>query len=85
MINGKTKSMVFVIQHNNMTYTEFLLNTCYNKNDSLQKIEKLHYKEGGTKTGQRLLFILENHLVASADSQKEACPEPFSVSTLLTG
>lgn len=49
-------------------YTVFMLNTYYNKNDILQKFR---YNGGGTKTGQNLQFMLENHFVASAGSQKE--------------
>lgn len=48
-------------------YTMFLLNTYYNKNI----LQKFSYKGGGTKTGQNLQFMLENHFVASAGSQKE--------------
>lgn len=48
------KICVGVIQHSDVTYTELFLNTFYNKNNSLQKIQKLHYKEGVTKTGQSL-------------------------------
>lgn len=68
---GQDKIYFGMIQYSNVQYTEFLLNTCYNKNDTLQKIQKLHYKGGGTKTGHSLWFMLKNHFAASAGSQKE--------------
>ncbi|XP_075351891.1 collagen alpha-1(XII) chain-like [Mycteria americana] len=68
---GQDKIRVGMIQYSDVPYTEFLLNAYYNKNDILQKIQKLHYKGGGTKTGQSLQFMLENHFVASAGSRKE--------------
>lgn len=68
---GLDKICVDMIQYSDVPYTEFLLNTYYNKNGILQKIQKLRYKGGGTKTGQTLQFMLENHFVASAGSRKE--------------
>lgn len=68
---GQDKICVGMIQYSNVQYTEFLLNTCYNKNDTSQKIQKLHYKGGGTKTGHSLQFMLKNHFAASAGIQKE--------------
>ncbi|KAM6210176.1 collagen alpha-1(XII) chain-like [Sarcoramphus papa] len=68
---GQDKICIGMIQYSDVPYTEFLLNTYYNKNDTLQKIQKLHYKRGGTKTGQSLQFMLENHFIASAGSRKE--------------
>ncbi|XP_075561748.1 LOW QUALITY PROTEIN: collagen alpha-1(XII) chain-like [Pelecanus crispus] len=68
---GQDKICVSMIQYSDVPYTEFLLNTNYNKNDILQKIQKLHYKGGGTKTRQSLQLMLEYHFIASAGSQKE--------------
>ncbi|KFW75983.1 Collagen alpha-4(VI) chain, partial [Manacus vitellinus] len=45
-------------------------------------IQKLCYKEGDTKTGQTLHFMLENHFVASVDSQKvKGVPQIYLVIT----
>lgn len=68
---GQDKICVSMIQYSDVPYTKFLLDTCYNKNDILQKVQKLHYKGGGTKTGQSLQLMLENHFIGSTGSQKE--------------
>ncbi|XP_068789955.1 collagen alpha-1(XII) chain-like [Struthio camelus] len=68
---GEDKIRVGMIQYSDVPHTEFLLNTYYNKKDILQKIQKLQYKGGSSKTGQSLQFMLDNHFIVSAGGRKK--------------
>lgn len=58
-----------LVQYSNEAHTEFLLNTYQNKQEVLNYIRKLHYKGGGTQTGQGLDFMLKTHFVEAAGSR----------------
>nr|XP_006120973.1 collagen alpha-6(VI) chain-like [Pelodiscus sinensis]XP_025039335.1 collagen alpha-6(VI) chain-like [Pelodiscus sinensis]XP_025039336.1 collagen alpha-6(VI) chain-like [Pelodiscus sinensis]XP_025039337.1 collagen alpha-6(VI) chain-like [Pelodiscus sinensis] len=68
---GEDKIRVGLIQYSNAPTTEFFLNTYHHKEDILKKIQKLHYQGGGTKTGESLQFMLENHFKETAGSRME--------------
>ncbi|XP_040290157.1 collagen alpha-6(VI) chain-like isoform X1 [Bufo bufo] len=55
-----------LIQYSDEPRTEFYLNSYDKKEDVLQYIQNLNYKGGGTKTGESLQFMLENHFTESA-------------------
>ncbi|XP_074844397.1 collagen alpha-4(VI) chain-like [Carettochelys insculpta] len=68
---GEDKVRIGLIQYSDDPHTEFFLNTYHHKEDILEKIQKLHYKGGGTKTGESLEFMLENHFKETAGSRRE--------------
>ncbi|XP_039379147.1 collagen alpha-6(VI) chain-like isoform X2 [Mauremys reevesii] len=68
---GEDKIQIGLIQYSDAPHTEFFLNTYHRKEYILEEIQKLHYKGGGTKTGQSLQFMLENHFKKTAGSRRE--------------
>ena len=66
---GPEHVRIGLVQYSNTTRTEFLLNTHQNKRDILQFISRLHYMGGGTKTGQGLEFMLNEHFTEAAGSR----------------
>ncbi|KAG7336265.1 hypothetical protein KOW79_000958 [Hemibagrus wyckioides] len=55
------KIRVGLTQFSNEPHKEFLLGEYADKNDLLEKIDKLTYLKGGTETGKALRFILNNY------------------------
>uniref|UniRef100_A0A8C0GER2 VWFA domain-containing protein n=1 Tax=Chelonoidis abingdonii TaxID=106734 RepID=A0A8C0GER2_CHEAB len=68
---GEDKIRIGLIQYSDAPHTEFFLNTYHRKEYILEKIQKLRYQGGGTKTGQSLQFMLENHFKKTAGSRRE--------------
>ncbi|KAH1177692.1 hypothetical protein KIL84_011394, partial [Mauremys mutica] len=68
---GEDKIRIGLIQYSDAPHTEFFLNSYHRKEYVLEEIQKLHYKGGGTKTGQSLQFMLENHFKKTAGSRRE--------------
>ncbi|XP_075684360.1 collagen alpha-4(VI) chain-like [Rhinoderma darwinii] len=70
LINGFDISQdnirIGLIQYSDEPRTEFYLNSYDKKEDVLQYIQNLKYKGGGTKTGESLQFMLENHFTKNA-------------------
>ncbi|XP_072268435.1 collagen alpha-4(VI) chain-like isoform X2 [Pyxicephalus adspersus] len=63
---GQDKIRIGLIQYSDEPRTEFFLNSYDNKDDILQYVQTLKYKGGGTKTGESLQFMLDNHFTESA-------------------
>ncbi|XP_066485256.1 collagen alpha-4(VI) chain-like [Tiliqua scincoides] len=79
---GEDKIRIGLIQYSDQPHNEFFLNTYDHKEDILQKIQTLHYKGGGTKTGESLMFMLENQFNEMAGSRhKEGIPQVAVVIT----
>ncbi|XP_063778423.1 collagen alpha-6(VI) chain-like [Pseudophryne corroboree] len=74
MINGFDVSQdnirIGLIQYSDTPRTEFYLNAYSKKDDVLRYIETFKYKGGGTKTGESLQFMLENHFTERARIQE---------------
>ncbi|XP_056376656.1 collagen alpha-6(VI) chain-like [Hyla sarda] len=80
MINGFDVSQenirIGLIQYSDEPRTEFYLNSYDKKEDVLYYIQNLKYKGGGTKTGESLKFMLENHFTESAGGRaKDGIPQ----------
>lgn len=80
MINGfdieHDKIRIGLIQYSDTPRTEFFLKTYDHKEDILKYIQTLKYKGGGTKTGQSLQFMLENHFTEEAGGRaKDGVPQ----------
>ena len=52
---------VGLVQFADNPYKEFLLGEYTNKNDLLEKVNKLIYRKGGTATGKALRFVQDNY------------------------
>ncbi|XP_018418248.1 PREDICTED: collagen alpha-6(VI) chain-like [Nanorana parkeri] len=63
---GQDKIRIGLIQYSDEPRTEFYLNSYNRKDDILQYVRTLKYKGGGTKTGESLEFMLDNHFTESA-------------------
>ncbi|XP_053084973.1 collagen alpha-6(VI) chain-like isoform X3 [Pangasianodon hypophthalmus] len=63
------KVRVGVAQFSNEPRQEFLLGEYADKNDLLEKVDKLTYLRGGTETGKALNFILNNYFTKSGGSR----------------
>ncbi|MCI4374056.1 hypothetical protein PGIGA_G00001650 [Pangasianodon gigas] len=63
------KVRVGVAQFSNEPQQEFLLGEYADKNDLLEKVDKLTYLRGGTETGKALDFILNNYFNESGGSR----------------
>ncbi|XP_073486432.1 collagen alpha-4(VI) chain-like isoform X2 [Aquarana catesbeiana] len=63
---GQDKIRIGLIQYSDEPRTEFYLNSYDEKDDILQYVQNLKYKGGGTKTGESLQFMLDNHFTESA-------------------
>lgn len=66
---GPEHVRIGLVQYSTTPRTEFQLNTHENKRDILQYISTLPYMGGGTKTGQGLDFMLQQHFVEAAGSR----------------
>ncbi|KAB5586432.1 hypothetical protein PHYPO_G00001530 [Pangasianodon hypophthalmus] len=70
------KVRVGVAQFSNEPRQEFLLGEYADKNDLLEKVDKLTYLRGGTETGKALDFILNNYFTESGGSRiNESVPQ----------
>lgn len=79
---GEDKIRIGLIQYSDQPHNEFFLNTYTRKEDILQKIQTLHYKGGGTKTGESLMFMLKNQFNEMAGSRsREGVPQVAVVIT----
>uniref|UniRef100_A0ACB8FUU2 Uncharacterized protein n=1 Tax=Sphaerodactylus townsendi TaxID=933632 RepID=A0ACB8FUU2_9SAUR len=73
---GKDKVQIGLIQYSDHPRNEFFLNTYQRKEDILHKIQNLHYKGGGTKTGESLQFMLDTQFNEMAGSRRhEGVPQ----------
>ncbi|KAM5156748.1 collagen alpha-4(VI) chain-like [Mantella aurantiaca] len=63
---GQDKIRIGLIQYSDEPRTEFYLNSYDDKDDILQYVRALKYKGGGTKTGESLQFMMDNHFTESA-------------------
>ncbi|XP_061443604.1 collagen alpha-6(VI) chain-like [Rhineura floridana] len=73
---GEDKIQIGLIQYSDQPHNEFFLNTFHRKEDILKKIQDLHYKGGGTKTGKSLKFMLDNQFSEMAGSRRyEGVPQ----------
>lgn len=73
---GKDKIRIGLIQYSDQPHSEFFLNTFYHKEDILKNIQNLHYRGGGTKTGESLMFMLDNHFSEAAGGRRnEGVPQ----------
>ncbi|KAG8572802.1 hypothetical protein GDO81_012168 [Engystomops pustulosus] len=73
---GQDNIRIGLIQYSDEPRTEFFLNSYDTKEDVLQYIQNLKYKGGGTKTGQSLQFMLDNHFTESAGGRaKDGVPQ----------
>ncbi|KAH0627287.1 hypothetical protein JD844_002810 [Phrynosoma platyrhinos] len=73
---GEDKIRIGLIQYSDVPHNEFFLNTFWRKEDILEKIQNLHYKGGGTKTGKSLKFMLDNQFSEEAGSRRhEGVPQ----------
>ncbi|CAM5092667.1 unnamed protein product, partial [Eretmochelys imbricata] len=68
---GEDKIRIGLIQYSDAPHTEFFLSTYNCKEAILEKIQALHYKGGGTKTGESLRFMLENHFEETVGSRRQ--------------
>uniref|UniRef100_A0A8C3XMA4 VWFA domain-containing protein n=1 Tax=Chelydra serpentina TaxID=8475 RepID=A0A8C3XMA4_CHESE len=68
---GEDKIRIGLIQYSDAPHTEFFLSTYNDKEAILKKIQTLRYKGGGTKTGESLRFMLENHFKETVGSRRE--------------
>ncbi|CAM2105656.1 unnamed protein product [Caretta caretta] len=68
---GEDKIRIGLIQYSDAPHTEFFLSTYNCKEAILEKIQALHYKGGGTKTGESLWFMLENHFEETVGSRRQ--------------
>ncbi|XP_069814429.1 collagen alpha-4(VI) chain-like [Dendropsophus ebraccatus] len=80
LINGFDVSedniRIGLVQYSDEPRTEFYLNSYDKKEDVLYYIQNLKYKGGGTKTGESLQFMLENHFIESAGGRaKDGIPQ----------
>ncbi|GAA6097435.1 collagen alpha-6(VI) chain-like [Tachysurus ichikawai] len=70
------KVRVGLAQFSNEPHQEFLLGKYADKNDLLEKVDKLTYLKGGTETGKALGFILNNYFTEAGGSRiKENVPQ----------
>ncbi|XP_063003668.1 collagen alpha-4(VI) chain-like [Elgaria multicarinata webbii] len=70
------KVRIGLIQYTDLPHNEFFLNTFHHKEAILKKIQNLHYKGGGTKTGKSLRFMLDNQFSETAGSRRhEGVPQ----------
>ncbi|KAG7336263.1 hypothetical protein KOW79_000956 [Hemibagrus wyckioides] len=65
------KIRVGLAQFSNEPHREFLLGEYVDKNDLLEKVDKLTYLKGGTETGKALSFILNNYFTKANGSRIE--------------
>ncbi|XP_058249736.1 collagen alpha-6(VI) chain-like isoform X2 [Hemibagrus wyckioides] len=65
------KIRVGLAQFSNEPHREFLLGEYADKNDLLEKVDKLTYLKGGTETGKALSFILNNYFAKANGSRIE--------------
>nr|XP_056713047.1 collagen alpha-6(VI) chain-like [Euleptes europaea] len=73
---GEDKVQIGLIQYSDQPRNEFFLNTYQRKEDILHKIQNLHYKGGGTKTGESLQFMLDTQFNEMAGSRRnEGVPQ----------
>ncbi|KAF7247756.1 Collagen alpha-4(VI) chain [Varanus komodoensis] len=73
---GEDKIQIGLIQYTDLPHHEFFLNLFLHKEDILKKIQNLHYKGGGTKTGLSLKFMLDNQFNEMAGSwQNQGVPQ----------
>uniref|UniRef100_A0ABM5GPK5 Collagen alpha-4(VI) chain-like n=1 Tax=Pogona vitticeps TaxID=103695 RepID=A0ABM5GPK5_9SAUR len=73
---GEDKIQIGLIQYSDRPHNEFFLNSFHNKEEILEKIQNLHYKGGGTKTGESLKFMLDNQFNEIAGSRRhEGVPQ----------
>ncbi|KAL8165473.1 UNVERIFIED_CONTAM: hypothetical protein K2H54_045761 [Gekko kuhli] len=73
---GEDKVQIGLIQYSDQPRNEFFLNTYQRKEDILHNIENLHYKGGGTKTGESLQFMLDTQFNEMAGSRRsEGIPQ----------
>ncbi|XP_027004951.2 collagen alpha-6(VI) chain-like [Tachysurus fulvidraco] len=63
------KVRVGLAQFSNEPHPEFLLGKYADKNDLLEKVDKLNYLKGGTETGKALRFILDNYFTKAGGSR----------------
>ncbi|EMP24983.1 Collagen alpha-4(VI) chain [Chelonia mydas] len=68
---GEDKIRIGLIQYSDAPHTEFFLSTYNCREAILEKIQALHYKGGGTKTGESLRFMLENHFEETVGSRRQ--------------
>ncbi|XP_053215123.1 collagen alpha-6(VI) chain-like [Podarcis raffonei] len=79
---GPDKIQVGLIQYSDLPHNEFFLNTFHRKEDILNRIQNLHYKGGGTKTGKSLKFMLDHQFNEVAGSRRrEGVPQVAVVIT----
>ncbi|KAK2854621.1 hypothetical protein Q7C36_006490 [Tachysurus vachellii] len=70
------KVRVGLAQFSNEPHQEFLLGKYADKNNLLEKVDKLTYLKGGTETGKALRFILNNYFTEAGGSRiKENVPQ----------
>ncbi|XP_077159547.1 collagen alpha-4(VI) chain-like isoform X2 [Paroedura picta] len=67
---GEDKVQIGLIQYSDQPRNEFFLNTYQRKEDILYNIQNLHYKGGGTKTGESLQFMLDTQFNEMAGSRR---------------
>ncbi|KAM9308137.1 collagen alpha-6(VI) chain-like [Gastrophryne carolinensis] len=73
---GRDKIRIGLIQYSDEPRTEFYLNTYEKKEDILQYVQTLKYKGGGTKTGESLQFMLDNHFTERSGARnKDGVPQ----------
>lgn len=66
---GLKKVRVGLAQFSNEPRQEFLLGEYADKNDLLDKVDKLNYIKGGTETGKALQFIHDNYFTEAGGSR----------------
>ncbi|CAM5111759.1 unnamed protein product [Natator depressus] len=68
---GEDKIRIGLIQYSDAPHTEFFLSAYNCREAILEKIQALHYKGGGTKNGESLWFMLENHFEETVGSRRQ--------------
>lgn len=66
---GRGKIQIGVAQYSDNPYEEFLLNSYSSKQEILTAIQKIPYRQGGTKTGKALEFIQTKYFIQSSGSR----------------